>query len=232
MYGCRVPVWPLPSEPELLNFIKAVAVGAFQLGEVASGNSTIIKDGRRGRWQHSQRDRPPRFFYPMGKGAPCGADDGKAEAGAKLFKAKCATCHTCNEGGPNKQGPNLFGVIGRQSGLVSKQSKVGPARGRARPEASVARDSYRCASPPLPPARRSPASSTRTPTRTRASHGRRRPCLTTWQTRRSTSRGRTWRSRASRSSRTPPTSPRTSSLWVKPIAGADLETFYRSLHTK
>jgi len=87
----------------------------------------------------------------MGKGAPCGADDGKAEAGAKLFKAKCATCHTCNEGGPNKQGPNLFGVIGRQSGLVSKQSKVGPARGRARPEASVARDSYRCASPPLPP---------------------------------------------------------------------------------
>ena len=39
--------------------------------------------------------------------------------GAKLFKAKCATCHTCNEGGPNKQGPNLFGVIGRQSGQVS-----------------------------------------------------------------------------------------------------------------
>ena len=41
-----------------------------------------------------------------------------AEAGAKLFKAKCATCHTCNEGGPNKQGPNLFGVLGRQSGQV------------------------------------------------------------------------------------------------------------------
>ena len=36
--------------------------------------------------------------------------------GAKLFKAKCATCHTINEGGPNKQGPNLFSVIGRQSG--------------------------------------------------------------------------------------------------------------------
>ncbi|EOD27572.1 cytochrome c isoform 2 [Emiliania huxleyi CCMP1516] len=47
-----------------------------------------------------------------------GPDDGKAEAGAKLFKAKCAQCHTCNEGGPNKQGPNLFGVIGRQSGQV------------------------------------------------------------------------------------------------------------------
>ena len=38
--------------------------------------------------------------------------------GAKLFKSKCSTCHTINEGGPNKQGPNLFGVIGRQSGQV------------------------------------------------------------------------------------------------------------------
>ena len=56
----------------------------------------------------------------MGKGGgSCGPDDGKAESGAKIFKAKCATCHTCNEGGPNKQGPNLFGVIGRQSGQVS-----------------------------------------------------------------------------------------------------------------
>merc|ERR1712037_945797 len=47
------------------------------------------------------------------------ADSGSADAGAKIFKAKCATCHTCNEGGPNKQGPNLFGVIGRQSGQVA-----------------------------------------------------------------------------------------------------------------
>ena len=34
-------------------------------------------------------------------------------------QAKCSTCHTCNEGGPNKQGPNLFAVIGRQSGQVN-----------------------------------------------------------------------------------------------------------------
>ena len=89
----------------------------------------------------------------MGKGAPCGADDGKAESGAKLFKAKCATCHTCNEGGPNKQGPNLFGVIGRQSGQVRKaQSKVSPGRGRARREVSAARDFYHCVSPTPSPA--------------------------------------------------------------------------------
>ena len=48
-----------------------------------------------------------------------GPDDGNAAKGAKLFKAKCATCHTANEGGPNKQGPNLFGVIGRKSGQVA-----------------------------------------------------------------------------------------------------------------
>ena len=54
----------------------------------------------------------------MGKGAPVAPGDGNADAGAKLFKAKCATCHTANEGGPNKQGPNLFGVMGRQSGQV------------------------------------------------------------------------------------------------------------------
>ena len=59
----------------------------------------------------------------MGKGGPpAGPDDGKSEGGAKLFKAKCATCHTANSGGPNKQGPNLFGVMGRQSGQVRNQS--------------------------------------------------------------------------------------------------------------
>ena len=47
------------------------------------------------------------------------ADNGDAIAGAALFKAKCANCHTCHEGGPNKQGPSLYGVIGRQSGQAA-----------------------------------------------------------------------------------------------------------------
>ena len=52
--------------------------------------------------------------------APVGpAPTGNASNGAALFKAKCATCHTVNEGGPNKSGPNLYGVMGRQSGQVT-----------------------------------------------------------------------------------------------------------------
>ena len=41
---------------------------------------------------------------------PAGAqDDAKAE---RLFR-RCAACHTLNEGGPNRVGPNLYGVFQR-----------------------------------------------------------------------------------------------------------------------
>ena len=36
-------------------------------------------------------------------------DDAKSE---RLFR-RCAACHTLDEGGPNRVGPNLFGVFGR-----------------------------------------------------------------------------------------------------------------------
>jgi len=47
------------------------------------------------------------------------------EAGEKVFK-KCKACHTLEEGGKNKIGPNLFGVIGRPAGSIEdfKYSKA------------------------------------------------------------------------------------------------------------
>jgi len=35
-----------------------------------------------------------------------------------LFKQQCATCHTSNLTDPVRQGPSLFGVVGRRAGSV------------------------------------------------------------------------------------------------------------------
>jgi cytochrome c len=40
-----------------------------------------------------------------------------AAAGEKVFK-KCKYCHTLDEGGKNRPGPNLWGIFGRQAGTV------------------------------------------------------------------------------------------------------------------
>ena len=48
-----------------------------------------------------------------------------ATDGAKVFK-KCAACHSITQGGSNKIGPALWGVLGRKAGSISdyKYSKA------------------------------------------------------------------------------------------------------------
>ena len=54
-----------------------------------------------------------------------------ATEGAKVFK-KCAACHSIKEGGANKIGPALWGVLGRTAGSVPgyKYSKAMAAHGK------------------------------------------------------------------------------------------------------
>jgi len=54
-----------------------------------------------------------------------------AADGAKVFK-KCLACHSIEKGGPNKIGPNIFGVLNRKAGSISgyKYSKAMLAYGK------------------------------------------------------------------------------------------------------
>ena len=36
------------------------------------------------------------------------------EAGKAIFQKQCFTCHTIDKGGPNKVGPNQWGIVGRK----------------------------------------------------------------------------------------------------------------------
>lgn len=49
---------------------------------------------------------------------PAGGDPAKGE---RVF-ARCKACHTIEEGGPNRMGPNLHGVLGRPAASVADYS--------------------------------------------------------------------------------------------------------------
>lgn len=49
-------------------------------------------------------------------GAVTAHAEGDAAAGEKLFKKECTRCHTIEQGGKDRVGPNLFGVFGTTAG--------------------------------------------------------------------------------------------------------------------
>jgi cytochrome c2 len=52
-------------------------------------------------------------------GADPGRAAGDAGKGQAAFVRQCAICHTLEEGGPNRFGPNLFGILHRRAGTVA-----------------------------------------------------------------------------------------------------------------
>ncbi|WP_291840048.1 cytochrome c family protein [Brevundimonas sp.] len=50
---------------------------------------------------------------------PAPYNQGDLDNGRRVF-ARCRSCHTVTEGGPNMTGPNLYGVFGRQAGTAAK----------------------------------------------------------------------------------------------------------------
>eukprot|EP00246_Nothoceros_aenigmaticus_P011909 TRINITY_DN343_c0_g1_i1.p2 TRINITY_DN343_c0_g1~~TRINITY_DN343_c0_g1_i1.p2 ORF type:complete len:117 (+),score=27.23 TRINITY_DN343_c0_g1_i1:142-492(+) len=47
------------------------------------------------------------------------APDGDVKRGEKIFKTKCSQCHVVEKGAGHRQGPNLHGLLGRQSGTTA-----------------------------------------------------------------------------------------------------------------
>lgn len=43
---------------------------------------------------------------------------GDAAAGQKVYLSRCQSCHSVQKGGPNKLGPLLFGIMGKQAGTL------------------------------------------------------------------------------------------------------------------
>ena len=54
----------------------------------------------------------------LGLSAGASLAAGDAAKGKAAFVRQCAICHTVEQGGPNRFGPNLFGILGRNAGTV------------------------------------------------------------------------------------------------------------------
>ena len=115
---------------------------SFELSKIAGGFlcALLVIVGFRVALEIAEHDKAAEksgYVLPMPEAAPAGgaapaaaapaaaafdpaavaqaAASGSAQAGAATFK-KCTACHSGEKGGPNKVGPDLFGVVGRPKG--------------------------------------------------------------------------------------------------------------------
>jgi cytochrome c len=58
------------------------------------------------------------FLVAQSAGAQMPLPAAKPPDGAALFKQQCATCHTTNLSDTVRQGPSLFGIVGRPAGKI------------------------------------------------------------------------------------------------------------------
>jgi len=103
------------SSLEMNKIAAAILVGGMLTLGIGIVSSAIYHPGRgektEGEGGAAAAPEAPAAIEPISK-LLASADPAKGEAIAK----KCQTCHDFTKGGPNKVGPNLWGVIGRQAG--------------------------------------------------------------------------------------------------------------------
>ena len=51
-----------------------------------------------------------------GAAAPAGAQDIDLAKAKQQFVSACGTCHTAEKGGANRQGPNIYDIVGKPAG--------------------------------------------------------------------------------------------------------------------
>jgi cytochrome c len=116
-------------------------MNAFELNKIAGAVLTALLIIFGGKTLLEIVDRPHKvekagYTLPVPKGGPAGAPAAAAaafdaqkevvpllakatvEGGQEAFK-KCVSCHTVDKGGATKNGPNLYGVVGRDVGKVA-----------------------------------------------------------------------------------------------------------------